>query len=958
MIDYKEIERKWQAEWEKARVFESDVTPKNPYMVFAAFPYVNAPQHIGHVRTFGTADVLARYKRMRGFNVIYPMGFHATGTPILGFAKRLQKGDADLIRELKVFHISDEEIAKMTDPLHIADYFTKEIESGMRAAGYSIDWRRKLVSTEPVFSKFIEWQIGLLNSKGLLTKGRHPVGWCPNEDNAVGMHDTKHDVEPEIDQETAVKFRIDGEDAFLLCTTFRPETIMGVTNLFVNAESAYVICAIEGMAGKYYLSKAASENLKYQLRISQVGEVSGKELLSKGCINPSNAARIPVLPGFFVKEDVGTGIVMSVPAHAPFDYIAIERLKAGGNAAASGIMPIKVLDIDIGRPVATRQAGISQSASDMPALSYLKLLKADVNASDALIEEATRLEYKEESHWGRMAVPGYEGMSEPEAREKVKADLGKSGDGFGLYVLTNSPVYCRCGYRVVVKVVEDQWFINYGDKEWKASTLEAFRGISVVPEKTRKAFEFAIGWIDLRAVARAQGLGTRFPLDRDKIIESLSDSTIYMSMYTIINIIRSVDPGKLKPEFFDYVFLGKGDPNAVAAGTGVDYGLMRKARESFVYWYANTSSHSSPDLIFNHLTMYLYNHIAIFDKAYWPKQVVVNGTVLSEGEKMSKSLGNIVPLSDGISKHGADPLRFVVIAGADLFSDSEYNDNAVNGVKERLEYVYAAAASLGESGSGALKHIDFWLYSKLNRKVETATRAMEILELRSASTEALYNSVIELKRYFARGGTNGIVIRDYLSAVTLMLSPIAPHVSEEIWHMLGNTGFASTEKWPTADGSMISDKVERMENLVDDVIRDARQVIEITSRKGRGQPKEMLLIVAEDWKRKVNGMVAAEKNIGKIIEKVKTDKERVLGEEGKNAGTTSVIEYIAGLAKKAAEMKPAEMSQGEEIELLDEAGSYISGAIGVKIKVEKESDSRSERAKRAMPGKPCIDVIF
>ena len=149
MMNYRDIENKWQAEWAKARIFEGDIGTKPPYMVTAAFPYANAPQHIGHLRAFGTADVLARYKRMRGFNVLYPMAFHATGTPILAFAKRLQNKDKDLIHELKLFHVPDEEIAKMIEPVYIAEYFIKEIEKGMHAVGYSIDWRRSFISIEP-----------------------------------------------------------------------------------------------------------------------------------------------------------------------------------------------------------------------------------------------------------------------------------------------------------------------------------------------------------------------------------------------------------------------------------------------------------------------------------------------------------------------------------------------------------------------------------------------------------------------------------------------------------------------------------------------------------------------------------------------------------------------------------------------------------------------------------------
>ncbi|MEM3839158.1 MAG: leucine--tRNA ligase [Candidatus Micrarchaeaceae archaeon] len=951
MLDYNAIEQKWQSEWEKAKIFESDIDSKEPLMVTAAFPYVNAPQHIGHMRTYGTADVLARYKRMRGFNVIYPMGFHGTGTPILAFAKRLQNKDEDLIKELELFHIPKEDIEKMSDPLYIANYFVGEIENGMHKAGYSIDWRRKLFSIDPTFSKFVEWQFGILNKKGLLTQGRHPVGWCPVENNAVGMHDTKHDVEPEIEEETLVAFKVEDMDAYLLCATYRPETLDGVTNIFVDENAEYSVCTIEGMNGCYYISSAAVEELSYQFKLAVAKKVAGRDLLAIRCINPRTGAHIPVLHGFFVKESVGTGLVMSVPAHSPFDYAALERLKQKGNETAANIKPIKVLEIDSGSSL---KEGYTSAKS--PATAYLSLLNADAWSSDNAIEEATKLEYKEESRKGRMTIEGFKGMTEPEARDAIKRQLAEKGLGFSVFVLVNSPVYCRAGHKVVVKIVDNQWFLNYGNKEWKGSVTKMFTDVKILPDKCRKAFESSIEWIDLRAVARAQGLGTRFPIDNNYIIESLSDSTIYMSLYTIMPFIRGIDPEKLKPELFEYIFLGNGNPDEIAKNLGLEYSMIKKARDSFTYWYRNTSRHSSPDLIFNHLTMYLYNHVAIFPKEYWPKQIVVNGTVLSEGEKMSKSLGNIIPLTDGIKKYGADPLRFVVVAAVDLFNDSNYSPDAVNGVRERLEYIYNVALGIDGMNTGELSHIDYWLYSKLNRKIELVTASMEALELRVASTEILYNSVLELKRYFARGGNNGMVVKEYISAITLMLCPISPHISEEIWHMLGGNTFASLEKWPIADRSMINDKEEAKEAIIDAAVEDIKQVLEIVRKKSGKNPKQAQLIVADNWKREANNLLVSERNLGKAIEVIRSDPKKVFGDDATKISADIAIEYLKSLSKRIIELKKCGLTQEEEVVLFEESRNYIENAIGIKIYVEKEAESKSQRSNKAMPGKPSIDA--
>ena len=945
MINYGEIEKKWQEEWQKAKIFESEVSDKEPYMITAAFPYPNAPQHIGHIRTYGTADVLARYKRMQGYNVLYPMGFHATGTPILAFAKRLQNKDKDLIAELHLFHIPDSEIEKMTDPLYIANYFIKEIESGMIRAGFSIDWRRKFISIEPFFSKFIEWQFGILNKKGYLVKGKHPVGWCPNENNAVGMHDTKHDVEPDIDKELSIKFKLDGEEAYLLCTTYRPETIVGVTNLFVNKDLTYILCKINEDPVPYYISKAASKMLSYQLKIEHIKELNGAELLAKKCINPINNEKLPILPGFFVKEDVGTGLVMSVPAHAPFDYYALQELRKSGYPVPE-LKPKKVVEIKEGGSIKSNE----KEYLDMPAIAYINLFSKDKAALDVMLESATKLQYKEESHLGRMITKGYEGMTETDAREKITAAMIANKSAFEIYVLTNSPVICRCGFQVVVRVVDGQWFINYGDKAWKAEVKTELGEMAVLPEKTRKAFETAIDWIDLRAAERAQGLGTKFPLNPEHIIESLSDSTIYMSFYTISYMVREIPVESLKPEFFDFVFLHKGDTDSVSKSTGISYDIIKRCSESFNYWYRNTSRHSGPDLIFNHLTMYLFNHAAIFEHDYWPKQIAVNGSVLSEGEKMSKSLGNIVPLMDGIEKYGADLLRFVVVAGADLFSDSEFSAEAVQGVNERLEYIYNLTARINDYEAGELKHIDYWLYSKLNRKIKNVTQSMEKLELRNVSTAALYDSILELKRYLVRGGNNGMVIRDYITNIIFMLGPIVPHTAEELWHMLGNDTFVAMEKWPIADESMISDKIDGEEELVDHIIDDSKQVMELVKKKNSKEPKEVTLIVAEDWKLLLNNKLAKEKNIKSVMEAI-------------NAGTIKdgldkekAMKYVTHLAKKMNSIKMLNTSQEDEFKLLDEAKEYIEKALKCKLSIEMEGKSKSQRASFAMPQRPAIDA--
>ncbi len=960
MIDYAEIEKRWQKAWQDAKVFEPEPNEKEGFMVINAFPYVNAPFHVGHYRAYGTADTYARYLRMRGYNVLFPFGFHATGTPLTAFARRIAVKDRELFYELEqIYHIPHEEVMKMTDPAYIADYMIKRQEAILKMSGLGIDWERKFTTIDPLFSKMIEWQFNKLYKKGYLIKGEHPVAWCTLENHAVGENDTKGDVHPKIEEIVVIKFKDISSDVYFPCATYRPETIYGATNIFVNQELTYNIAEVNG--ARYYMSKDAVFALANQLEIKIIGEIKGSELLSKKVINPVTKEEIPVLPGFFVKADVGTGIVMSVPSHAPFDYVAIERLKAS-NYPVPKIEYKKIIDISedkglkIGRSLAeTQESGGKVLHPEIPALAYLELLSSDPNALDSIIEKATKLIYKEESRWGVMLVGKYAGKKEVEGREGLKKDLVESGDAFLTYEIANEEqVLCKDGTVVVVKVVNDQWFINYGDKAWKEGVRGKLSLLKIYPPKLRATVETAVDWLDLRAAERAHGLGTKFPLNPDHIIESLSDSTIYMVFYTFIHLLRSakVTPEQLKPKFFDYVLCSMGGLAEAASDTGIDEATIKRCKESFEYWYKKTSSHTATEHIFNHITMYLYNHQALLPEQYFPKQVAINGMLLYEGEKMSKSLGNLVPLEDGIAKYGADQLRAVCIASSELDSTNDFVSSIAFGISQKNEFLIGTVDALNEMSGVELDNKDYWLYSKLNTKIKRATEYMDDVEFRGAFTEIFYNSITELKLYLERGGKNQIVIRELLESVALMLSPIMPHFSEELWHMLGNNTLAAQSRWPTANPEMINEKVEEVENIISSTIDDINNAIALTSKMASNNGKmikEIKIIIAEDWKRKALNSLIEKKEIGQVIRE----------KEFANLDKEMFSKFLSQFMKKIATLhKLPEITSDELYAGFVSAKDYIKKKNSAEITIEKENLSKSSRASRALPGKPGIEVVW
>src|SRR5262249_52817535 len=152
---------------------------------------------------------------------------------------------------------------------------------------------------------------------------------------------------------------------------------------------------------------------------------------------------------------------------------------------------------------------------------------------------------------------------------------------------------------------------------------------------------------------------------------------------------------------------------------------MEQMRASFLYWYPVDSRHSAWDLVRNHLTLYIFNHVGIFEEAQWPRQIVTNGFVLMDGKKMSKSMGNILPLRKAISEYGADVVRFSIVSGSDLSSDTDFNKSVAEGVRSRLGLVSRLLQDSMHNRSKPHGRIERWLLSRLNRKIERAERMYE-----------------------------------------------------------------------------------------------------------------------------------------------------------------------------------------------------------------------------------------
>lgn len=630
--------------------------------------------------------------RMKGYNVLFPMGFHYTGTPILAMSKRVIAQDQDLIGTfINLYNVPEDTIKSFTEPENIAKYFHNEIKLGMQDMGYSIDWRREFTTIDTLYSKFITWQFKTLQKKGLIVQGSHPVGWCPYDQNPVSQHDTLGDVEPEFSEYILIKFKLTKNDVILPTATLRPETIFGVTNLWVNPDIEYFVIDVDDTE-QWIVTKEASTKLKFlnhDIKFNKI--IKGDELIGNFARDIIRNVDIPILPAKFVKSDTGTGIVMSVPGHAPYDFQALSDLKKQTSSFSgidlSQINPIKIIQVQSGDD-SDNATNISMLCVE-DAISKFKIS----NQSDLELEKATNEVYHLEYYQGKM-LPNtgkYSGMSVQLAKEDIKSYLITTNNlAETFYELINKPIKCRCGNECVVKLLNDQWFINYRDQEWKHKVHNYIDKLSILPDDLRQEFHNVVDWLKERACARKSGLGTKLPWDHEWIIESLSDSVIYMAYYIISKFVNEQkysmkeSLSNIDETFFDYVLLGIGDVCEVAKNCNLSISLLEEIRNEFTYFYPVDSRHSGRDLVPNHLTFFIFNHVALFEKRFWPRQIVVNGSVLMEGKKMSKSLGNIIPLRTAIQEYGADTIRLAILISSELLQDADFSFDTAKSIRMKL----------------------------------------------------------------------------------------------------------------------------------------------------------------------------------------------------------------------------------------------------------------------------------
>lgn len=823
------------------------------FMACMAYPYMNGVLHAGHAFTLSKAEFAVGYERMLGKRALFPMGFHCTGLPIKACADKLK-------REIEIFGVNfdqvldseeedvppqekearerdptkfqsnkskaaakqgtgkyqwqimvqlgipREEIHKFANANHWIDYFPPLCEADCKLMGARIDWRRSFVTTDvnPYYDAFVKWQMRALKKAGKIKFGKRYSIFSPKDNQPCMDHDRQsgEGVGPQEyvaikitikETPNALKNKIDAtKPIHLVAATLRPETMYGQTCCFVSPKIDY---GVYDRGDEYVIcTERAYRNMCFQNLTPRWGDssattfVNGSDLIGLPIRAPlSQYETVRILPMDTILPTKGTGVVTCVPSDSPDDYITSIDLKK--KPQFYGIEPEWVLE-----PVSVL---VLPSYGDLAAKTLIEKFKIQSPKDKDRLAEAKAAAYKEGFYQGVMNIGPFKGERVDIAKPKIRDQLVAAGDAF-VYSEPEAQVISRSGDQCVVSL-QDQWFTNYGEEEWKARTVELLSRLETYSQETRNGFEHVLGWMHEWALSRTYGLGTEIPWDPQYLVESLSDSTVYMSYYTICHLLHSdvkgqkvgvlgISSEQMTDEIWDYVFHRT---ESVSADCAIPKESLDRMRSEFRYFYPLDLRVSAKDLIPNHLTMFLYCHTALFPKEFWPRSIRANGHLLLNNEKMSKSTGNFMTLRQMLQKFGTDASRIALADAGDTMEDANFDEQSANAailrlytLKEWLEYVAAHPEDLRTSGP--FNFYDKVFEAELDKLIRDTFAAYEAANYKQALKSGLFD--LQITRDYYRDVTNSLGLKmhhdlalRYAEVQSLLILPIAPHFSEYVW---------------------------------------------------------------------------------------------------------------------------------------------------------------------------------
>ncbi len=735
--DILSIEKKWQKIWDEQKSFKASVDKdKEKYYCLEMFPYPSGKIHMGHVRNYTIADVLARFKRMKGFHVIHPMGYDAFGQPAENAA-----------------------IKRGIDPGEWTYSCIDQMRTELKRMGFSYDWERELATCDKEYYKWNQWIFLKMYEKGLAYKKASPVNWCPSCETTLANEEVINNecwrcktevVQKDLEQwylritefneklledldtlknwparvvamqknwigksyGVDMKFKIKDLDEEIIVFTTRADTIFGATYVVLAPEHPLVEKLIKGTPQeeevKQFVAKIA--NVSKSLRVSSDKE---KEGIFSGCyaINPVNGEEVPIWIADYVLMDYGTGAIMAVPTHDQRDFLFAKKHN----------LPMRIVIQDPQRPDLT-----------------VEQMEAAYVEEGVLVNSAQ-----------------FNGINNQEAIQKIGQWMEEQGTGKmsihwrlrdwlisrQRYWGTPIPfIYCdQCG---VVPVPEDQL------------PVELPKDIKITGE----------GGSPLKHCA--EFLQVKCPTcGGDANRETDTMATFFDSSWYYLRYCSAKDESRI----FD--------------------------KEEVAYWmkvdqYIGGIEHAILHLLYSRFFTKFFKSIGLVDFDEPFDKLLTQGMVLKDGEVMSKSRGNTVDPDEVIAKYGADSLRLCILFAAPPEDQLEWNDNAVDGswkflnrvwhlVNDRFVFVRDINVNSEDLGPQSME-----IERIRNYTIKKVTEDLESYKFNTAiSSMMILMNTIDKYAVDEDDAERQVILNRSIRSIVLLLAPFVPHLCEELWKM-------------------------------------------------------------------------------------------------------------------------------------------------------------------------------